>query len=660
MKFAGKWKELENIILSEVTKTQKDKHVWISVVGGSSSLAWKYRPPLMFPMTVMPLEQDQECSLKIREPDVLAPWFLDPGGWSKTATVSLYFIFPGICTLSLAFSVMNFPLSTAFIVSHKFGTLGKESFAEVKLACYLHIEVKVATKVMENGMKNDQKNKTEIDIVKMLDHPNIIKVFHIINTVEHTYMVMEHASRGDLVTHIDKWGRLQEEQAQYIFTQIVCAVRYCHNGIAHRAIKLDNILLDGKGNIKLCDFGMAIRVISGQKSEGFCGTIEYCAPELFTGTDYDARAVHIWSMGVILYAMVTVCFSFKAKTYSDMKEVMLSPTHYIPPTLSQNIVNLIVQLFTVMPEQRPKINDIRQHQWFKLPLSSEISNTMPNPSLLVTMLGIGYYPKDISDCLREKKFNNIMAMYLILKHELAQDHNTYAVKSMLACIAMSPADALTSLPPQRRLSEPTLHTFDLLNEHQVHAEKRSLRKWNRSLSMPAILCLQQKEDDPPHLVHKCAPKVTYLVCRSLTVDSINCKELFSRGPLSEDDSFVQCWSWEAPQEVNTLKNCTYTKRKPAVKKDREAPQGVTNNATHETQRSSLQATSRSKFEGVPLKGVPAPSASNLSPGWTRVKTRMENCLRLRCCCLRASRRSHDYQRKVAALEVESPAVTHMY
>ncbi|KAL6049581.1 hypothetical protein STEG23_001553 [Scotinomys teguina] len=203
-------------------------------------------------------------------------------------------------------------------------TLGKGSFAEVKLACHLHTKVKVAIKALENGKKNDQKNKTEIDIVKMLDHPNIIKVFHIISTEEHTYMVMEHASRGDLVTHIDKWGHLQEEQAQYIFTQIVCAVRYCHNGIAHRAIKLDNILLDGKGNIKLCDFGMAIRVISGQKSEGFCGTIEYCAPELFTGTDYDARAVDIWSMGVVLYAMVTVCFSFKAKTYSDMKETVNS------------------------------------------------------------------------------------------------------------------------------------------------------------------------------------------------------------------------------------------------------------------------------------------------------------------------------------------------
>ncbi|KAL6092023.1 hypothetical protein STEG23_003818 [Scotinomys teguina] len=508
-------------------------------------------------------------------------------------------------------------------------TLRKGNFAEVKLARHLHMKVKVAIKALKNGKENEQKNKTEIDIVKMLDHPNIIRVFHIITTEEHTYIVMEHASRGDLVTHIKKWGHLQEEQAQHLFIQIACAVHYCHeNGIAHRDIKLDNILLDGKGNIKLCDFGMAIRVISGQKSEGFCGTIEYCAPELFTGTDYDARAVDIWSMGVTLYAMVTGYFPFSATTYSDMKEMLRNPNYYIPPTLSRNIANLIVQLFTVMPEQRPKINNVRQHQWFKdreefwkLPLSSETSSTMPNPSLVAVMSHMGYHPKDINDSLREKKFNNVMATYLILNHESAQDHTTYAVKSMPACVAMSLADALTSLAPQRSLSELILHNFDLIDEDQVHAEQGSLGKWSRSLSMPAILCLEQEEDDPAYPVDKCAPRVTYLKCRSLSLGSTNCKELFPRCALSEGN--------------------------PALYLIPGVPQGVTNNVT---QRSSLQ---------IPSIGGTASSTSNLPRGWKRVKKLIGNCLKLLCCCVPASRRSYDAQRKVATDEVESSAVTHM-
>ncbi|EGW12447.1 Sperm motility kinase [Cricetulus griseus] len=245
-------------------------------------------------------------------------------------------------------------------------TLGKGKFAEVKLAYHLPTEEQVAIKVLPNGTGSDFGIKTEINIFKMLDHPYIIKLFHIINTKDHTNLVMEHAAQGDLVSSIERVGRLQEEQAQHIFTQLVCAVHYCHeNIIAHRDIKLYNILLDDKGNIKLCDFGLAGRVTSGQGTKGFCGTLEYCAPELFSGKEYDPKAVDIWSMGVVLFAMVTASFPFKANTYSDMKEEMLDPKYHLPYTLSENIANIIVLLFMVKPEQRPKIYGIRLHQWLK-------------------------------------------------------------------------------------------------------------------------------------------------------------------------------------------------------------------------------------------------------------------------------------------------------
>ena len=547
-------------------------------------------------------------------------------------------------------------------------TLGKGAFGEVKLACHLLTNTKVAVKILANGEESDGNNRKELNIMKELEHPYIIKLFHVINSQDHTYMVLEFAAHGDLVTLIEQGGPLQQKQAQHIFCQMVCAVHYCHdNDIAHRDIKLDNILLDGKGNIKLCDFGLAIRVSSGQMCKGFCGTIEYCAPELFDDTEYDARAVDIWSMAVVLYVMVTARFPFKARTYPDMKAVMLNPIYDIPYTLSQNrlLMHLIVHLFTVNPEQRPTICDIRQHQWirdreelWKLPSSSESYCSKPNPSIVLAMWGMGYHPKAISDCLREKKFNNIMATYLILNHGSPQDHTKSITNSLQACVAVSSADPLMSLPPKRRVSEPALPTLALLAEHQGHDEKCSSKQGNRSLSMPATLCCLLEEENPPHPKPTSPSEITPLLSRSLAVGSVVCNELSSRCPISECISSAQCLSCEKPQEVSTPKNSSDAQSTPSVRKERETPQGMSTIETLGTQRSSLQTSSKNNLKGVLPEDVSAASASSLSKGWKRVKKRIGNCVRFLCCCLPLSRKSYVSQKKEAPLEGESSAGAH--
>ncbi|XP_051058008.1 sperm motility kinase X-like [Phodopus roborovskii] len=339
--------------------------------------------------------------------------------------------------------------------------LVKRPFAEVMLAYHLHTEVQVAIKVLKKGTKNDFSVKTKINILKTLNYPHVIKLFHLVNTKGYTYMVMEHTASGDLVNHVEGVGPLQEEQTQHIFTQVVCAVDYCHtSGIAHRDIKLDNILLDGKDNAKLCDFGLAIWVTPGQDTKGFLVTLENCASELFSNAEYDARAVDIWSMGVLLYGKVTASIPFKANTYSEMKEEMLDPKYHLPNTHSENIAYIIVKLFTVKPERRPKICDIRQHQWvkgkeefWKIIPSLEALCSNPYASIIVAMWGMGYNPKNISSCLtKEKKVSNIMAMYLILNHKSPRGHSKYAGKFLQACVAMFAAGSLATFPSQRGLS----------------------------------------------------------------------------------------------------------------------------------------------------------------------------------------------------------------
>ncbi|KAL1784475.1 sperm motility kinase X-like [Sigmodon hispidus] len=382
-------------------------------------------------------------------------------------------------------------------------TLGTGNFAQVKLALHLHTKVQVALKTLEKDKKNATLIENELEIMKLLDHPNITKLFHVIETTKHIYMVLEYAPGGDLASRILEVDYMQEGEAQHIFTQMACAVNYCHeNDIAHRDIKPENILMDANRNIKLCDFGLAIKVTTEQKSTVFCGTLPYCAPELFGNQGYDPRALDIWSMGVVLYIMVTKHYPFKATTYEKMKEEMQQPRYYIPPTLPARIANLIVQLFTIDPGQRPKIRDIMEHQWLKgseelskQTLSLETLPDKPNPSIMVAMWNMGYNPKDVRDSLYEKRFDSIMATYLILKHQSARVDNTnHNVKLMQPSIVTALADPPTCHLFLKKIeNEPDDSTSTLSAKYQSQDDDKLVKKKDsKDHSMSTVVCCQQK------------------------------------------------------------------------------------------------------------------------------------------------------------------------
>ncbi|XP_035297621.1 sperm motility kinase X-like isoform X2 [Cricetulus griseus] len=549
-------------------------------------------------------------------------------------------------------------------------TLGKGSFSEVKLACHLHTGVWVAIKVLERSEKNDSVIMTEIDIIKSLDHPNIIKLFHIIETRAHTYMVMEHAAGGDLVSHIEKVGCLQEEETQRIFTQMACAVNYCHeNNIAHRDIKPDNILLDGKGSVKLCDFGLAIKVASGQRFKGFCGTLEYCAPEIFTDVEYDAQANDIWSMGVVLYTMVTGRFPFEAKTYSQMKEKMLHPKYSLPSMLSQSIVNLIVQLFTVNPEQRPKICDIMQHQWLKgseelskLESSSGTQPSKPTPSIVVAMWAMGYNAKDIRETLREKRFNSIMATYLILKHQLPwRDNRSHPMKPVCHNVAMTLVSPPTSRPFLKRTrSEPALHMFTFPAKHHLcDSAKLARKKGRKRCSMSDVPCCRQRRTLPPNTNPQLAPVAAQLVSSSLWETSMTPKGVSLGNTSSEGISSKKYLSYKAPQIVVTTENSFYTKNIYSGNNSREASWGVSTSGTYENKRSRSHeaASSKEKFSGAQPQGTNTASPRSRHQGWRGFKRRMGNCVQRLCCCLPARQTHQAFRKEVTPAEGEGKGVT---
>ena len=159
------------------------------------------------------------------------------------------------------------------------------------------------------------------------------------------YIVTEFASKGDIFDHLVKNGKMSEPEACHIFSQILSAVKYCHShGVVHRDLKVENLLLDGENHIKLADFGFSNYYDSSLLST-WCGSPPYAAPELFEGKKYVGPKVDMWSLGVVLYVLVSGTLPFDGPTLMDLRERVVKCQYRVPFFLSQECEQLLkVQL----------------------------------------------------------------------------------------------------------------------------------------------------------------------------------------------------------------------------------------------------------------------------------------------------------------------------
>eukprot|EP00834_Sanchytrium_tribonematis_P001895 NODE_50_length_31184_cov_0.705099.p16 type:complete len:253 gc:universal NODE_50_length_31184_cov_0.705099:24475-25233(+) len=221
-------------------------------------------------------------------------------------------------------------------------TLGEGNFAKVKLAKHKLTSQEVAIKIIDKSQLDEKKLSKlyrEVRIIKMLHHPNIIKLYEVIETKNTLFLVMECASGGELYDYLVVHGRLKEKEARIKFRQILSAVSYCHKKrVIHRDLKAENLLLDENMDIKIADFGFSNQFDPEGKLDTFCGSPPYAAPELFQGRRYVGPEVDIWSLGVILYVLVTGCLPFDGKTLQEMRESVCRGKYRVPFYLSESIL----------------------------------------------------------------------------------------------------------------------------------------------------------------------------------------------------------------------------------------------------------------------------------------------------------------------------------
>ncbi|CAI4057890.1 hypothetical protein SUVZ_02G6090 [Saccharomyces uvarum] len=206
----------------------------------------------------------------------------------------------------------------------------------------------------------------EIIIMKLLNHPNVLRLYDVWETNTDLYLVLEYAEKGELFNLLVERGPLPENEAIRFFRQIIIGVSYCHAlGIVHRDLKPENLLLDHKYNIKIADFGMAALETEGKLLETSCGSPHYAAPEIVSGIPYQGFASDVWSCGVILFALLTGRLPFDEED-GNIRALLLKVQkgEFELPSddeISREAQDLISKILTVDPERRIKARDILKH-----------------------------------------------------------------------------------------------------------------------------------------------------------------------------------------------------------------------------------------------------------------------------------------------------------
>lgn len=212
----------------------------------------------------------------------------------------------------------------------------------------------------------------EISNVASLHHPNIIRVERVGRSETKAYIIMAYAETN-LRQQILKRSYIQEDLARKWFRQLTSAMDYLHRrGVAHRDLKIENILIDENDNIKLCDFGFSKVCVSNgtqtPNSSTFCGTLGYCAPEILQRTPYNPWKTDIWSLGVVLYKMVVGQMPFgEGNDLGSFRRIAKAQTQLLEfpahPKITSNCQDLIRSLLAFDSDHRITLLDIFRSKW---------------------------------------------------------------------------------------------------------------------------------------------------------------------------------------------------------------------------------------------------------------------------------------------------------
>ncbi|XP_067875071.1 MAP/microtubule affinity-regulating kinase 3-like isoform X2 [Heterodontus francisci] len=328
--------------------------------------------------------------------------------------------------------------------------------------------------------------------MKCLNHPNIVKLFEVIETEKTLYLVMEYASGGEVFDYLVSHGRMKEKEARAKFRQIVSAVQYCHQrNIVHRDLKAENLLLDGDCNIKIADFGFSNEFQFGSKLDTFCGSPPYAAPELFQGKKYDGPEVDIWSLGVILYTLVSGSLPFDGQNLKELRERVLRGKYRVPFYMSTDCENILKRFLVLNPAKRGTLEQIMKDKWINVGCDGEELRPYVEPEQdlgdnkrIEVMIGMGYTRDEIKEALTRQKYNEVTATYLLLGRNKSElDGSDSHSGSSLSLAKVRPSNELNT----STMSQTSTHSRSQRSSSTYHRQRR-----HSDFSGPAALTSHPK------------------------------------------------------------------------------------------------------------------------------------------------------------------------
>ncbi|XP_023248942.1 serine/threonine-protein kinase BRSK2-like isoform X2 [Seriola lalandi dorsalis] len=404
-------------------------------------------------------------------------------------------------------------------------TLGKGQTGLVKLGVHCVTCQKVAIKIVNREKLSESvlmKVEREIAILKLIEHPHVLKLHDVYENKKYLYLVLEHVSGGELFDYLVKKGRLTPKEARKFFRQIISALDFCHShSICHRDLKPENLLLDEKNNIRIADFGMASLQVGDSLLETSCGSPHYACPEVIRGEKYDGRKADAWSCGVILFALLVGALPFDDDNLRNLLEKVKLGVFHMPHFIPPDCQNLLRGMIEVDATKRLTLEQIQKHTWYLAGKNEpEPEQPVPRKVAIRTLAAAEEIDPDVLEsmhslgCFRDKD--------KLTKDLLSEDDNQEKMIYFLLLDRKEryPSHEDQNLPPRNEIADPPRKRVDspMLSRH---GKRRPERKSMEVLSVT--------EGGSPVPVRRAIDMATHgqsksVFSKSLDITNANCSK----------------------------------------------------------------------------------------------------------------------------------------